>query len=85
MSTATSNLGLSGYTSGAPKNSTTGFWNGFWARLVEARTRDAERVIVLELQKKSDESLKFYGYSPAEIEKIRNGEFFLPDTSDKNS
>ena len=85
MSTATSNIGLSGYSAGTPKKSAPGFWNGFWTRLVESRTKEAERIIVLELQKKSDESLEFYGYTPAEIVKIRDGEFFLPTSSDKNS
>ena len=78
MTATAKNVGLGDFTTDPVQSGTPGFWTRFWSGLVESRTRQAQQVIVHELQKHSDSTLEFYGYSSREIAEIRKGKFVLP-------
>lgn len=78
MTATTNNVGMVDFTPDQNRSKSTDLKNRFWNALVESRTRDAHRAIVNELQKHTDSTLEFYGYSSEDIAKIRKGKFVLP-------
>ncbi len=78
MTATANNVGMADFTPDQTQPQSPTIKKGFWNALVESRTREAQRVIANELQKHTDQTLEFYGYTSQDIARIRKGKFVLP-------
>ncbi|MGI9569652.1 MAG: hypothetical protein ACR2PH_07935 [Desulfobulbia bacterium] len=78
MTATVKNVGMVDFTTDNTVIKKPGGFSRFWNALVESRTRQAQQVIINELQKHTDSTLQFYGYTSQDIADIRKGKFVLP-------
>lgn len=78
MTATVKNVGMVDFTTDSAVSRKPSVPSRIWNAFVESRTREAKLVIVNELQKHTDSTLQFYGYSDQDIANIRKGKFVLP-------